>query len=139
MHPYQNMQRLILFGSSSTLSVNVATQLHPSNFKGVMINSSCCLEANLGHLTEEAERRWRTWASKAFNAYKLAPKDGEWILVARRDDEVDVKTLQKTLRTKGSHWKMRIRARFLERALSISFFTDLHIISAFFFCTSSSM
>jgi hypothetical protein len=60
-----------------------------------MINSLCCFQANLGDLTEEAEHRWRTWASKSCHGFKLAPKDGDWILVARRNDEADVKTLQK--------------------------------------------
>ena len=66
-----------------------------------MINSLCCFQANLGDLTEEAEHRWRTWASKACHGFKLAPKDGDWILVAKRNDEADVKTLEKALRTLG--------------------------------------
>ena len=75
------------------------------------LETSCCFQANLGRLSEAAEDRWRAWASQKCEDFLLAPREeeGEWILQAKRPVESDAKTLQKLLRTLGSHWKMKIR------------------------------
>ena len=75
------------------------------------LETSCCFQANLGRLSEAAEDRWRAWASQKCDDFLLPPRgeEGEWILHARRAVESDAKTLQKLLRTLGSHWKMKIQ------------------------------
>ena len=51
------------------------------------------------------------WASQRCEDFLPTPNGdkGEWILNARRAVESDAKSLQKLLRTLGSHWKMRIQ------------------------------
>ena len=74
------------------------------------LETSCCFQANLGRLSEAAEDRWREWASQKCENFSLTPSGGgEWILNARRAVESDKRSLQKLLRTLGSHWKMRIQ------------------------------
>jgi hypothetical protein len=76
------------------------------------LETSCCFQADLGRLSEAAESRWRTWASRKCCNFLLEPQEGgEWILHARRDVESDARTLQKLLRTLGSHWKMKVQTK----------------------------
>ena len=74
------------------------------------LETSRCFQANLGRLSEEAQSRWRDWASRKCADFLLSPQEGGvWILHGRRDVESDAKTLQKLLRALGSHWKMKIQ------------------------------
>ncbi len=100
--------------SSGLVSGPHCTSLQESNRIGMTcatnLETSRCFQANLGRLSEAAERRWRAWASQKCCDFLLALQEGgEWILHARHDVESDARTLQKLLRTLGSHWKMKVQ------------------------------